>query len=155
MVIHQFFLVFWVYRSNSFYKMNTNQFLCLKNKLSPETCTLPVVAKELLRSYVVYTRASCSQTNVVTPLFISKFKFPYDNQPVGKVWLKINVQFYFGAMTLKKERILQSSQGLTGFYAYFWHFSVFYSYQSSWLNLTWSFQSAVFFGPSRINSIIP
>ena len=36
------------------------------------------------------------------PFFISKFKFPYGNQPVGKVWLKIYVQFYFGGMTLKK-----------------------------------------------------
>ena len=34
-------------------------------------------------------------------LFISKVKFPYGNQLVGKVWLKIYVQLYFGGMTLR------------------------------------------------------
>ena len=32
----------------------------LKNRLSPETCTLPVLPKELLKNYVVYTGSSCS-----------------------------------------------------------------------------------------------
>ena len=30
MVTYQFFHVFWVQRLNSFYKMNTDQFVCLK-----------------------------------------------------------------------------------------------------------------------------
>ena len=34
--------------------MNTDLFLCLKKRLSPETYTLPELAKELLRNYVVY-----------------------------------------------------------------------------------------------------
>ena len=37
----------------------------------------------------------------IRPFFISKFKFSVGNQPVGKVWLKIYVQFYFGGMTLR------------------------------------------------------
>ena len=57
---------------------------------------------------------------MVTPLFISKFKFPSGNQPIGKVWLKIYVQFYFGGMTLSdalasfnEEQLLDLSQLLT------------------------------------------
>ena len=48
--------------------------------------------------------------NVVTPFFISKFKFPLGNQPIGKVWLKIYVQFYFGGVTLKGQKLVREKK---------------------------------------------